>query len=466
VLGLARDLATGVIRADSWRSLFGSFGGRGDRGRTDLVRVVPNAVLDDATVSAAYKDNWLVRRVVESRCDEALRGGWGVPETEGLENFRRLNVATHEEGAFQRACHMADLKGGAGLFIGYKSSPGQLLTEPAPLGSEVAFLEVFDRFQLTGSERDKLVDSPDYDRPQIWTVNGTRRNGLRFHTSRMIRFPGAPKGTDQGTSEQDRDWGYSQLQAVWDDVVRYGVFWQSIAHLMQVSSVGVLKLHGLIEMLASKKREDAEARIDLLNEMLSLCRLLMLDAKQGEEYHREAVSFADIPQVLQELMTATAAAVKMPVTKLFGRSPAGMNATGESDTRMWYDEVQSYRQIMIEPRLESVLSITEGHAIDVEFTPLWQPTATELATVRNLEIVGDERLWTMGVVSDAELRQAKIDDKWVEHTVTGPPTAEPTRAVTTVAVVPPGENPAALRDPKEPDEAAPQAKPSPFPPKA
>lgn len=429
MLGLARDLATGVIRGDSWKSLFGAFGGRGDRGRTDLVRVVPNAVLDDATLSAAYKDNWLVRRVIESRCDEALRGGWGVPETESLENFRRLNLATHEEGAFQRACHMADLKGGAGLFIGYKSSPGQLLTEPAPVGSEVAFLEVFDRFQLQGSERDKRVDSPEYDRPQIWQVTGTRRSGLRFHTSRMIRFPGAPRGTDQGTSEQDRDWGYSQLQAVWDDVVRYGVFWQSIGHLMQLASVGVLKLHGLIEMLASKNRGDAEARIDLLNETLSLCRLLLLDAKQGEEYHREAVAFTDLPALLQELMTATAAAVKMPVTKLFGRSPAGMNATGESDTRMWYDEVQSYRQIMIEPRLESLLAITEQKAIDVEFTPLWQPTATELATVRNLELKGTMDLWTMEVVSTEEIRSAMIDDKWVEHEVTGPPPEKETPPV-------------------------------------
>ncbi|HEY6056208.1 MAG TPA: anti-CBASS Acb1 family protein [Gaiellaceae bacterium] len=411
--------------SDSWKSLLGSFGGRSDRGRADRMRLLPNATLDDHTLSNAYKDLWLVRRLVEDRTQEALRSGWGVPETEKLENFVRLNTATHEEGAFERACHMADLKGGAGLFIGYKASPGQDLLEPAPPGTEVAFLEVFDRFQLQGMVRDREVDSPTYDQPQIWQVIGPRRSGLRFHTSRMIRFPGAAKPTDFGASEQDRDWGYSRLQAVWDDVVRYGVFWQSVAHLMQVSSVGVLKLHGLIELLATKRQADAEARIDLLNETLALTRLMMLDAKQGEEYHREAVSFADMPALLQEIALATAGAFREPVTKLFGRAPAGMNATGESDMRQWYDEVQSYAQRTIHPRLEKLLEITEGRHIEVEFESLWQPTEQEQATIRNLEISGHERLWSMKVVSGEEIRAALIDGKLPEKTVSGPPPEEP-----------------------------------------
>jgi uncharacterized protein len=410
--------------SDSWKSLLGSFGGRSDRGRADRMRLLPNATLDDNTLSSAYKDLWLVRRLVEDRTQEALRSGWGVPETEKLENFVRLNTATHEEGAFERACHMADLKGGAGLFIGYKASPGQDLLEPAPPGTEVAFLEVFDRFQLQGQGRKNTsfdLDSPDYDQPQIWQVIGPRRSGLRFHTSRMIRFPGAAKPTDFGATEQDRDWGYSRLQSVWDDVVRYGVFWQSVAHLMQVSSVGVLKLHGLIELLATKRQADAEARIDLLNETLALTRLMMLDAKQGEEYHREAVSFSDMPALLQEIALATAGAFREPVTKLFGRSPAGMNATGESDMRQWYDEVQSYAMRTMHPRLERLLEVTEGRAIEVKFKSLWQPTEQEQATIRNLQISGTERLWSMEVISREEIRSAMIDGKLPELTVSGPP---------------------------------------------
>lgn len=456
-----------LFRGDSWRSLFGTFGGRRDRGRSDTVQLVPNPSLDDYALSTAYKDQWLVRRAVEARCDDALRGGWGVEETEKLPNFTALNTATHTEGAFQRACHMADLKGGAGLFIGYQATEGQNLLEPAPAGAQVAFLEVFDRFQLQGMARDPRVDSPEYDRPQVWQVIGPRRSGLTFHHSRMIRFPGQPKGTELGASEQDRDWGYSLLQAVWDDVVRYGVSWQAVSTLMQLSSVGVLKLHGLIELLASKRSADAQARIDLLNEALSLSKLLLLDAKQGEEYKREAVSFTDMPALLQEMQVAVAGAFKMPVTRLFGRSPAGLNATGESDMRMWYDDVACYRQDMIHPRLEQLLSITEQKPITVKFGPLWQPTAKEQAEVRQLRYGTNERGWSMGIWSDAELRKAENQGKLPEEMGYGDePTAEPTRPVTTVAIVPPGDNPAKVEDPNAPDKPAAPKPTTPFPPKA
>lgn len=461
-MGLARDIAAGALRFDSWKSLFGSFGGRGDRGRSDRMVMVPAPVLDDATLSTAYRDMWLVRRVIHAWSDDALRGGWGVDKDQ-IPEFLRLNTATHSEGAFQRALHMADLKGGAGIFIGYKAAVGQDLLQPAPPNAEVAFLEVFDKFQLQGQDRVRDIDSPEYDRPQIWQVNGPRRTGLRFHASRLIRFPGAPRATELGASEQDRDWGDSALQSVWEDVQRYGVFWQSVAHLMQLASVGVLRLKGLIGMLATKNRADAEARVDLLNETLSLSRLLLLDADASEDYHREAVAFTDMPALLQEVQLATAGSFHIPVTKLFGRSPAGMNATGESDTRNWYDEVAARRQVGIEPQLEQLLSITERKPIEVEFDPLWQPTEKEQAEVRNLEIQGTERLWAMGTVSDAEIRAAMIDDEWVETAVTGPPKAEPTRAVTTIAVVPPGQNPSAVQDPKAPDDPAPPKAPSPFP---
>lgn len=457
----------GARRADSWRSSLGSFGGRQDKGRLDRMRLVANPSLDDYTLSQAYKDQWLVRRAVEARCEDALRNGWGVDEKEPLTNFKRLNTATHTEGAFERACHMADLKGGAGLFFGYQAGDGQELLQPAPVGAPVAFLEVFDRFQLQGYDRVKEVDSPEYDRPQIWQVIGTRRAGLRFHASRMIRFPGSAKATDTGATEQDRDWGYSLLQCVWDDVVRYGVSWQAVSTLMQLASVGVLKLHGLIEMLSSKRQADAEARIDLLNETLSLSRLLLLDAKQGEEYKREAVSFTDMPALLQELQTTVAGAFGMPITRLFGRSPAGMNATGESDTRAWYDRVQSYCQWMIHPRLEQTLSITEEHPVKVEFEPLWQPTAKECAEVRKIRTDTNERLWSMGVWSDSEIRQSENEGKLPEEMEFGDePTAEPTRPVTTIAVIPPGDNPAKVEDPTAPDQKAPPKAASPFPPKA
>src|SRR5690606_26198313 len=156
-----------------------------------------------------------------------------------------------------------------------------------------------------------------------------------------------------------------------------------------------------------KNRADAEARVDLLNETLSISRLLLLDAGQSEDYHREAVTFTDMPALLQEVQLATAGAFGMPATRLFGRAPGGLNATGESDTRNWYDEVGVYRGDYVVPRLEQLLRITDRLSAELDFPPLWQPTEKEREETRQLRLNSNERGWSMGIWSDAELRKAE-----------------------------------------------------------
>lgn len=419
----------GALRQDGWQSTLGGLGSRGDRGRPGSVAFIEQLPLTDYELTNAYRNLWLVRRLVEGLPDDALREGFGVEDAaKELPEFMRLNYSGHHsEGAFERALRMSELKGGAGIYLGYEVQGPEELLEPIVAGATprpLAFIEVFDRFQLTGEQPDLDTHSPTYDQPQVWCVTGQRRSGMRFHTSRLIKIKGAPLAGDLGLTHDEKHWGDSVLQAVWADVQRYGVFWQSVSHLMQLSSVGVLKIAGLIEMLASQSQDAAQARVDLLNESMSLTRLMLLDAKHDEEYHREAVSFTDMPALLQEVQLATAGAFKRPVTKLFGRSPAGMNATGESDMRMWYDEVACYQQRQVKPALEALLLVTDGFTGDLEFAPLWQESEREQAETRKITIDANERLWSMGVVGPEEIRASMFEGEPIEKQMAGAPPEE------------------------------------------
>lgn len=410
------------LREDGWRSTLTGIGGRRDKGRH--VRFCPSLQLDRETLAGVYRDSWLVRRIITAVPEEALRRGFGEElDSDDLPEFTRLNFERYPgEGALIRACNLARLMGGSMIYLGYRDG-GADLTQPAREGAEVAFLEVFHRYELQADERSRVEDpsSARYKRPDVWEVVGQNRTHLRFHHSRAIVFPGQPRADNQETAVgTDRDWDDSVLQSMWDDVARYGLFWQSVSHLMQVSSVGVLKISGLIEMLTSQDQANAEARIDLLNEALSITRLMMLDASKQEEYHREAVSFTDVPALLQELQMATAGAVEMPVTVLFGRSPAGMNATGESDLRIWYDTVDTWRERVLKPRAEQLLRACERRkGITIEWPPLWEPTEKECAEVRNLKLQGDHILWQDGVLSEDEWRTALHEGKRVEELMKG-----------------------------------------------
>ena len=52
-----------------------------------------------------------------------------------------------------------------------------------------------------------------------------------------------------------------------------------------------------------------------------------------------------------------AGAAEIPATKLFGRSPQGMNATGESDLRNYYDMIASLQERQLRPALEKLLPV-------------------------------------------------------------------------------------------------------------
>ena len=56
-------------------------------------------------------------------------------------------------------------------------------------------------------------------------------------------------------------------------------------------------------------------------------------------------------------MMDMAGAAEIPATKLFGRSPQGMNATGESDLRNYYDMIASLQERLLRPALEKLLPV-------------------------------------------------------------------------------------------------------------
>jgi hypothetical protein len=87
-------------------------------------------------------------------------------------------------------------------------------------------------------------------------------------------------------------------------------------------------------------------------------------------------------------MMDVAGAARTPVTKLFGRSPAGLNATGESDIKNYYDYLDGVRETSfraIIERLLPVLALSAWGAIpddlDIDFPALDTPNALEVADV-------------------------------------------------------------------------------------
>ena len=125
---------------------------------------------------------------------------------------------------------------------------------------------------------------------------------------------------------------------------------------------------------------------------------------KGDVLHNQQYSFAGLPEVYDRMMMNIAGASKTPVTKLFGRSPAGMNATGESDLNNYYDYIDSLRESILRPILDDLLKIIfkseTGNTpdFDFDFSSLHQDTEIEKADIKQKTVQSIIQLYSMGLI--------------------------------------------------------------------
>ena len=135
------------------------------------------------------------------------------------------------------------------------------------------------------------------------------------------------------------------------------------------------------------------------------------------------------------MIQALSSASGYPVTLLFGQSPAGLQATGQSDIRIYYDKVSAYQETEYLPNLERMIWLlqkqTEGPSKgqvaeewDVEFTPLWQPTQEETAKTRELIAKVDEIYMKYSVYTADEVALSRFGSGEFSADMTLDPTIE------------------------------------------
>ena len=109
---------------------------------------------------------------------------------------------------------------------------------------------------------------------------------------------------------------------------------------------------------------------------------------KGDQITNTQYTFTGLQEVYDSMCHDLSGASRIPVTKLFGRSPAGLNSTGEGDLRNYYDYVDTLRENILRPILERLLPVVCMSAwgevpeeLDIRFPPLWTPTAKEVAEI-------------------------------------------------------------------------------------
>jgi len=170
-------------------------------------------------------------------------------------------------------------------------------------------------------------------------------------------------------------WGDSILRKCIDDIADTVAAKDGIAELMQEANIDVISVEGLQEQLASGEDSQIIDRYAQFSQMKSVINMALLDS--GEKLDRLTLNLSGVAPIIEQLMTWISGAASIPVTKLFGTSAKGMNATGEGDLKNYYDDIRS-SQLLLEVPLSVIDEVMVRSALgDMpdDYDYIWNPLA-------------------------------------------------------------------------------------------
>jgi len=155
--------------------------------------------------------------------------------------------------------------------------------------------------------------------------------------------------------------------------------------------------------------------MEAIDEQKSIINGVMLG--EGEDCTRENFSFAGLPEIWDRQAMSVAGSYRIPVTLLFGRSAAGMNATGEGDDDNFNSYVAGLQQAQLAPPLYRLMGIlnaktktvdTSKESLTINFNPLSKRDQKTDAETREIQSRTDKNYVDAGVLSQEEVRKNRF----------------------------------------------------------
>jgi len=249
-------------------------------------------------------------------------------------------------------------------------------------------------------------------------IKGKRVSNFYIHRSRIIRFDGLITTINAMTLNDG--WGGSPLDLLWDELNRWRITQDAIANSVMDSSLFVHKIKGLAKMLSTldpKNRAVLETRLQLLKMMSGLMGGVAVDA-ENEDLSYLNRQFNSVPELMKEFRDSLIGASRLPHTLLFGESPSGLGATGESEENSIANLVKEFEENRWRSKLMRLYRLiflakdgpTKGKEIDfgLRFNSLIPESESEKATARQTQAQTDNTYVQAGVLDAEEIRQSRF----------------------------------------------------------
>lgn len=385
-------------RADGYVNMMNKYGTSKDT--TEGYRFRAEPVVPDELLTMYYEGNGLFAKIIDTPAEEAIKHGFTLESTKDqkIEDFytEALDELDWEETAMT-AIRWARLFGGSIAVM--MINDGRGIDEPLDWRNirSIDDIRVYDRSVIQPDYQSMFSYDPRdpfrtrgsrLGMPEFYHVT-SRTGTFTVHDSRCLVFQNGilPENT---TNSIYQLWGIPEYvrinRAIRDAEVAHG----SATKLLDRSVQAVYKMKDLAAELATEEGEDRVLRrLQTIDMARGLLNSITIDS-EGEDYDFRQFQFSGVSDVIDSTCNFLSALTSIPQTILFGRSPAGMNATGDADLENWYNYLERIQKRMVKKNLRYLLSVIfqagvrtgevdEVPKIKVEFNPLWSLSDTEQA---------------------------------------------------------------------------------------
>ena len=404
------------IRNDGWTNVVTNLGTSNSRTNSTLFK--PTLALDQYTLAEIYKSNGIGKRIVNIVVDDAARGfiegdALLIDELQRAQTKQKIIDA----GSFGR------LYGGA-ILVAFIDD-GLEMHKPLNLNriNKLVSLKVFDRHQIQWTNDDLCRDfyKEHYGEPEVFTITSVQNymadnnSFFKVHRSRCFIFGG--ERLVNTAKLYNQGWDVSVLQSCYEAIRNYGIVVNSSAEIVQDFIQVLMKMNGLSDKLI-QEGGDAEIikRMQWIDLSRSNANTILLDGDGSEDYEKKSSSVAGLAELWDRFSENICAVTGIPATRLFGKSPAGLNATGTSDMQNWYDIVRAYRGDQIEPCLKWLIDILKNQKSwtkkptnwEWEFPSLTAPSEGEWADIKKKYAEIDCMYIDRGAIEPSECWQERF----------------------------------------------------------
>ena len=359
------------------------------------------------------------RAVAETNAEEMTRK-WGKVKGATPEKALQIEAELERLGVrdlFRKHIENDHLYGGSQIFIRIKGHEDKaqlplLLTNKTVKKGDLEGFSVIEPIWTTPLEYNSVDPTAlDFYKPTKWYVMGKP-----VHSDRLLTLIMRPVPDMYKPAYNFRGVSMSQLMKPF--VQRFQRTVDSIA-----KSVTNYSLTGIKVDMSNLLQGDEGGRNQLLARMkiFTDCRnndgLMITDVSSNEEFFQFNTPLSTLDALQSQAHEMLATPAKIPLVKLLGLTPSGLNANSDGEIRVYYDHVSAMQEAHLMPQINVILKLVQlnlfGEIDDdifFKFDSLYQLNETEQAAA-NLAKAQEAQIWMdTGVVSNDEMREILNED--------------------------------------------------------